>query len=80
MSKNKKLSPMERIAISLDSIDGLMNDIAGSYRRVSICAEKQVAMQERHMELAEEHAEMFRMVKRLAETKRPWWKKLMGMS
>lgn len=72
MSKKKKLSPMERIAVSLDSIDG-------SLRRMADSSEESLTAQRQNLTLS---TAIFNHTRREIniEVPRPWWKKLMGMS
>lgn len=77
MSKKKKLSAVERIAISLDRIDGSMAVMAQAYETIATCARKQVGISEEHLGVAKDSlAVTIAMVQGVSANKAPWWRKL----
>ena len=77
MSKKKKLSAVERIAISLDRIDGSMAVMAQAYETIATCARKQVGISEEHLGVAKDSLALtLAMVQGVSANKVPWWHKL----
>lgn len=62
--KTKKIPPMERIATSLDSIDGTLRRIAEA--------------KESHSAYVSSQTQVY--VESVRHSCRPWWKKLLGIA
>ena len=76
MSK-KKLSAVERIAISLDRIDGNTAIMAQAYDAIATYARKQVGISEGHLGVAKDSLALtIAMVQGVSANKVPWWRKL----
>ena len=89
--KPKKLSAVERIAISLDSIDGSLRQIAESHLQDNLTSSDIRNMWAENLEISRNtykasldmtemrQAEIDAFNKGIAIKNRPWWKKLLGM-